>query len=976
MSKLPRTGQSWSSKRRKRFFDLTNIKKSLGSVYERLKKTGMLKNILLGVVAFGLLCIILFLGFFAYISRDLPDPNSLALREVPESTKIYDRTGEHLLYEISGDEKRTLVTLDQMPDYLLHATITAEDRKFYKHRGIDIKGIMRAVFSNITSFDPTGEGASTITQQLVKNAILTNEKSYIRKVKEILLSLALERRYEKDEILQLYLNEIPYGSRNYGIESAAQAYFKKSTKDLTLAEAATLAALPQSPSRFLNNPERLEWRKHWILDSMVEEGYITREEADAAKAESTPVVLSFSSIEAPHFVLWVKELLVEEYGERMVEQGGLTVITSLDYEKQKIAEEVVVNNKAENGERYQFNNSGLVALDPSNGHIVSMVGSADYFDDEIDGQVNVALRPLQPGSSFKPIIYAAGFEAGYTPNSILWDVETDFATSTGNYHPRNYSLNENGPVTIRKALQGSLNIPAVKMLALIGVDSGLDFAEKLHYTGFGDRSRFGLAIVLGGAEVQLIEHTAAYAAFANDGVYHEPVPILKVQTSAGDVLQEWTESEGERVMDANVARMVSDVLSDDAARAYAFGRNSNLTLPGRRVAAKTGTTNDYNDAWTMGYTPQLVTGVWTGNTDGTQMNRAGGSSAAAPIWNAYMRRALEGEPALNFTAPSIPVTGKDILDGKIPSETVTIDSVSGLLATEETPERFRETKTCGEFHTILHFVNPSNPRGDAPSNPERNPMYASWESGVQAYLERQRVKAEETGEPAMEVCEIPTESDDVHTAQNRPGVTIRQPGTNQTVQGSFEVDLRINSNRPILRVEYFVDGTLVRVDENPSGVTLQLPTWVGSGSRTLTVTAYDDVENSGTDEIKIDIQNGEVVRGISITNPFNLQTIEKSDQPYSIIIESQNIADLTSLTLSARNLWTGAESVIGEVSNPQSITSFSWTLPDEAHYVLSARATRQNGQTVDAAPIRVKVEDPAGPPGLVIDLLGGDQEEE
>lgn len=956
MNRSIKSGQSWASSRKSRGKKTAKKAGELAkTLLERIKKGNMLKNLTLGAIALFLFGAIAFLGLFAWVSRDLPDPNTLTNREIAQSTKIYDRSGEHLLYEISGDEKRTLVTIDELPDYVKYAAVTAEDRKFYDHGGIDIAGIFRAIFVNVSTFDPTGQGASTITQQLVKNAILTNEQTYVRKVKEIILALALERRYTKDEILQLYLNEIPYGSTNYGIESAANSYFDKEAKDLSIAETATLTALLKAPTTMINNPERLIERRNWIITSMAELEYISQSEADAALAEETPIVIDVTDIDAPHFVLWVKEQLEEEYGQKTVEQGGLTVITSIDYDKQLIAEEAVANNHEARSESYGFNNTGLVALDPNNGHILSMVGSVDYFDEEIDGQVNVTLRPLQPGSSFKPIIYAAGFERGYTPNSILWDTETTFPTATGPYHPRNYDLSENGPVTVRKALQGSLNITAVKMLYLVGVDAGLDFAERLGYSTFEDRSRFGLAIVLGGGEVEMLDHVGAYATFANDGVRHEPVPILKVEDANGKVLQEWQESSGEEVIDANVARLITNVLADDGARAYAFGTGSLLTLPGRTVASKTGTTNDYNDAWTVGYTPSLVAGVWSGNTDGAEMNRgSGGSSVAAPVWNEYMRRALEGSPVESFTAPSIPITGKAILDGQIPSETVVIDTASGKLATDRTPDRFREEKKCGEFHTILHFVDRSNPAGNVPSNPSKDPHYNAWEAGVQAFLVKHNEELGE-GELPMEICEIPEEEDDVHTAANEPKVEIETPDSGGDVDRSISVEIDVRAKRGVSRVEYLIDGSLVLVDSDPGGTTISLPSWVNTGSHKLTVVAYDDVDNMGSDEITIIVTEEGTLNGLSITNPFNDQSIEKTDEPYSVSVELSNPSDFQSLTVITQNVWTGETQIILDIRDPSSLNVAQWTLAAEAQYLVTARATTEDGERVDAAPIRVRV---------------------
>jgi 1A family penicillin-binding protein len=966
-------GHSWATKKKRSSSrkgpsnkNVFSSAQSTISKFLKKRRGSFYKNIALAGLAALLLGFIIFLGLFAYLSKDLPDPNELIGRNVAQSTKIYDRTGEHLLYEIAGDEKRTLVRLDEIPDYLVEATITAEDRKFYDHNGIDLWGIARAMLKNIIALD-VREGASTITQQLVKNAILTDERTITRKVKEIILSLALERRYTKDEIMQLYLNEIAYGSTNYGVQSASLAYFEKPVQDISIAEAATLAALPKQPSNYLNDPESLLARRDWILQNMHDLDYITEDEKNAALLEETPVVLSLNNIDAPHFVLWVKELLEEEFGERMVEQGGLIVTTSLDWDKQIIAEEAIENNREARSEQYDFDNSGLVALDPQSGHILAMVGSTDYFDDEIDGQVNIALRPLQPGSSFKPIIYTSAFEYGYTPNSIVWDSLTTFPTATGPYSPKNYDLQERGSVTLRKALQGSLNIPAVKVLHLVGVQSGIDFAERLHYTTFENRENFGLAIVLGGAEVKLLEHTAAYATFANDGEYREPVPILKVTKPGGSVLFEWKDQSGEQAVEKNIARMITNVLSDDGARAYAFGTGSLLTLPGRPAAAKTGTTNDYKDAWTMGYTPSLAAGVWTGNTRGAAMARgSGGSSVAAPVWNEFMRRALEGTSAEYFTSPNIPQTGKPILDGVIPSQTVTIDTISGKLATDLTPPQYRKTVTCGDFHTILTYVKPSNPLGPEPSEEGRDSHYEAWESGVQDYLVRSNESLEE-GEAAQEVCEIPTEDDDVHIASLFPQLIVRAPEQNADIGRTLDVDIFAVGPRGVDRIEYQIDGSVVAVNPYRGADRIFLPSWVTTGSHTLTVTVFDEVDNSDSEDIRIRVTEGASHAALTITNPFDLQTIERGAETYQVVIESAQMGSYISLTLEAQNLWTGASSVVHTTESPEAFTLIDWTLPDPAEYLLVSYAILEGGGRVDAAPVRVIVTDPlAGPDDLIL----------
>ncbi|MBT4856626.1 penicillin-binding protein [Candidatus Uhrbacteria bacterium] len=961
--------QTWKSGNKRR----RKPGKKLSSFLKGMNKKTLIKNILLGCVALALFGSILFLGAFAWLSKDLPDPNSLTIREIPQSTKIYDNTGEHLLYEIAGAEKRTLVTLDQIPEYVVWATITAEDRKFYEHGGIDIKGIMRAIFIDVVTLS-RAQGASTITQQLVKNAILTNEKTFTRKFKEVILSLALERRYTKDEIMQLYLNEIPYGSRNYGIQSASDSYYGLAVEELSLAQAATLASLPKAPTTYLNNPDQLETRRNWILQSMADLEHITQDEADIAMAEDTTISIEYNDIEAPHFVLWVKEQLEETYGQLQVEQGGLRVTTTIDYDKQVLANEAVTANAEARSESYGFNNSGLVSMDPDNGHILAMVGSVDYNDDEIDGKVNIAMSSLQPGSSFKPIIYTAAFERGYTPNTILWDVLTTFVTATGNYQPNNYDLEEHGPVTVRSALQGSLNIPAVKMLYLVGIEEGMDFAQRLGYSTLTDPSTVGLSMVLGGAEVTLLDHTAAYATLASEGVYHEPVSILMVKDSAGEILEEWRaeEHEGEKVLEANIARMISDVLSDNNARTPYFGASSYLALSGRPAAAKTGTTNDYNDAWTMGYTPSLVAGVWTGNTDGTTMNRgSGGSSVAAPVWNQYMNAALAGQAAEGFVSPEIPITGIAMLDGEIPSELVVLDKASGKLATERTPESYIEEKFCGDYHTILHYISPSDPLTlvDEPTDSS----YVAWEANVQEYLVRSNEELEE-GEVAKESCDIPEDKDDLHVKSNEPDIDIDEPSNHDEVDRSFRVDIDADAKRGIDRVTYWIDDVFVKQSSSKSGTTLSLPSWVEVGEHTLKVVAYDDIDNASEDKILIEVTEAGDSSQARITNPFASQEIEQSNDTYQIAVEIAGASDVSEITLTALNLWTGEETLITTVESPSSVIIVEWSVALEGDYSLSGVTTGNDEETADISPVLVSVRETLTAPDL-LDLVPEEEAE-
>ncbi|MBU1705494.1 transglycosylase domain-containing protein [Patescibacteria group bacterium] len=926
-----------------------------------------MKNLILLAVVLGVAGSLFLLGLFAFISRDLPDPNSLTERSISQSTKIYDRTGEHLLYEIFGDENRTLVKIqegfcnddDQMekdlngiPLFVLQATIAAEDRKFCSHHGFSFTGLLRAVV-----YRGKKGGGSTLTQQLVKNAILSPERTVIRKIKELLISLELERRYSKDEILQIYFNEIPYGSTYYGVQAAAQNYFGKTVDQLTLAEAATLAALPQAPTAYLNDQESLETRRNWILDGMVDLEFISREEADKAKAEITPVEVSVTNIKAPHFVFYVKEMLEEEYGQRMVEDGGLKVITTIDFEKQEAAEEAVWEGVEANGEALGFNNASLVAIDPKNGQILAMVGSKDYFDDEIDGMVNVSTRLRQPGSSIKPIVYAKAFDMGYTPNTVLWDVKTDFPTATGNYSPNNYDLKERGPIRVRDAIQGSLNIPAVKMLYMVGVENALGFAEDLGYTSFADRSRFGLAIVLGGGEVKLLEHVNAFAAFANEGVHYDPVVILKVEDAEGQVLREWKETSGYKVMDENVARMMTNVLSDNAARTPFFGSNSPLTLGGRPVAAKTGTTNDYHDAWTVGYTPSLAAGVWGGNNDNAEMHRgAGGSTVAGPIWNSFMRKALEGEAVESFTAPNIPITGKAVLDGQLEQKQVTVDKITGKLATEYTPPQYKEEKLFAQYHSLLHYVDRSDVLGAAPGKPDQDPYYKNWEAAIEIWIQK---KQEETGVEIMR-AEAPTEFDDVHVPENFPSVQINSPRDNTDINDrGVMIEVEAEAARGVARVEFYLDGFFLGYDQYfPYNLQAIIPNTVERGYHTLKVVAYDDVGNSGSDTEGLRIMSEAAASGFEIIDPKNGQTIEWSEgqNEFDVVVSIDQPTKYRLVTVLAQPIGLGDQQSVAAKINPESpFLTFTWGLPSSGDWALRAVAEEKNGGQLETAGIVVHV---------------------
>ena len=786
------------------------------------------------------------LGLVAWYSRDLPDPSNLSRRMAQASTKIYDRTGQTLLYEISGDQKSTPIKLADLPSVVKNATLVAEDRDFYSHRGFDLKGIARALLVDLLRGGRV-QGGSTITQQLVKNTIVGGEKTWRRKIQELILSYRIEQRFSKDQILEMYFNSIPYGGSAYGIEAAANMYFKKSAKDLSPAEAVLLAALPKAPSYlspYGSHRDELLARQRYVIEEMAKLGYFSPSEAEAAKTGELKFVPFKEGILAPHFVFYVKELLSEQFGERLVETGGLKIITTLDLYKQKIAEEEVAAGAAKNEKKYGGNNAALVALDPKNGQVLAMVGSRDYFAEEYDGNVNVTLRPRQPGSSFKPIVYATAFMRGYAPETILYDVVTTFKTDTKDYTPHNYDGQEHGPVSIRQALAGSLNIPAVKTLYLAGVDNVLDLAARLGYTTFDERSRFGLSLVLGGGEVKLLEHTAAFQAFARDGVYNPTTPILRVEDSHGQVLASF-EPNPQTILPQNVARQITSIISDNVSRSFIFGSQSPLVLGDRPIAAKTGTTNDWHDGWTIGYTPSLVAGVWAGNNNNKAMARgADGVLVAAPIWNAFMKRVLGDTPQEVFVQPDPVLPEKPILRGVLVSEEkVVIDRASGKRATELTPASYREEKTYKELHEILHYVKRDDPLGPPPENPADDPNYASWETALARWAKENNLAG---GELA------PQEYDDLHTLASQPQLTITAPVTGETIRGqSLSVKISASAPRGLKGIKYYLDGSLLGEISGTGELEFLVPLSSAStstGFHTLRLEAFDDIDNTRSEE--------------------------------------------------------------------------------------------------------------------------------
>ncbi|HSH02929.1 MAG TPA: transglycosylase domain-containing protein [Anaerolineae bacterium] len=576
--------------------------------------------------------------------------NTARDRQTFETTVITDRNGE-VLWEIFGEGNRTSVPITAIPQSLINATIAVEDDTFYDNIGVDAPSLIAALIANFQRSDQErAVGGSTITQQLVRHLAFDYEErtavSYNRKTKEIVLAWLMTRDYTKDEILELYLNEIYYGNLAYGIEAAAQTYFEKSAADLTLAEASFLAALPQSPVELdpLSNYQGAKERQWIVLNLMAEEGYVDSSQIENIYLQQFQFQPLEVSLKAPHFSVYVRQQLEEQFGAETVANGGLHVTTSLDLQYQRLADLLTRQHLNSLPADRNMTNAALVALKPTTGEILAMVGSADYYNESIDGHVNITLSPQQPGSSIKPLTYAAALspdpETGlplWQPADILWDVPVTYDQFGGpTYEPVNYDGRFHGPVRLRTALANSYNIPALLLLQDITVERFLPFAQKMGINSWGeDASRYGLSLTLGGGEVTPLELTSAYAVFANEGYYIPPVAILEVRRK-DQILYSYQPPEGDLVLDPRTAYLITDILDDDAARVPAMGRGNVLDLP-FPAAAKTGTTNDFRDNWTVGYTPGLVVSVWTGNTDNTPMVNVSGLTGAAPLWSDYMK---------------------------------------------------------------------------------------------------------------------------------------------------------------------------------------------------------------------------------------------------------------------------------------------------------------------------------------------------
>ncbi len=745
------------------------------------------------VLRFTLLAGVTSAGVFVAwaIFATIPSIETIENRSVAESTKIYDRTGNVLLYDVHGAVRRTEVPFNDISPSIRNATVAIEDASFYQHFGFRPLAFLRAILVNLHLMPGfRGQGGSTITQQVIKNTLLTADKTPIRKAKEIVLAIKLERIATKDEILNIYLNETSYGGTIFGVEEASQYFFNKSAKEVSLAEAAYLAALPQAPTRYSpygNHKDELEARKNLVLSRMHDLGYIN----DTEYADASQSVVQFNEraevgIKAPHFVFYVREYLEEKYGADVVANEGLRVITTLDWDLQQKAEEIVAKHAPNMLTNFNASNQGLVAIDPKTGQILTMVGSNDFANEQY-GQVNVTTAHRQPGSSFKPFVYATAFEKGYTPETVVFDVQTQFSTSCAPsdigkkdppcYSPDNYDGVFHGPMKLRDALAMSMNIPAVKTLYLAGVQDSIETARDMGITTLVDAARYGLTLVLGGGEVTLLEMTSAYSVFANDGVRNPPVGIVRVEDSHGDALEEYEQQET-RALDAQVARQINDVLSDNIARTPEFGANSPLYFPGYDVADKTGTTNDYRDVWIVGYTPGISVGAWAGNNDNTEMERRIAAFIIAPMWHEFVEYALTKYPSDDF-APPAPEPDYNSLPPVLRGE-------------------WNANPSLG-VHDILYWVNKENPRQGGSS--QGDGQFPYWEYAVAAWANGGFGASSSTA-PGLPGA--------------LPGFAIASPNPNITLPFQpFPAFVEYETTLGVRSVSYYLDNEFVGISNQP-----------------------------------------------------------------------------------------------------------------------------------------------------------------
>ena len=676
----------------------------------------------------------------------IPDLATLRAQALVQSTKIYDRTGNVLLFDLNPNIKRTVVPFDQISQNLKNATLAIEDASFYSHTGVRPLSFIRAAFVNLIS-GSFKEGGSTITQQVIKNSLLTPDKTISRKIKEWVLSIRLEQIADKDTIFNLYLNSIPYGGNHFGIEEASQAFFGKKSIDLGIAESAYLAAIPKAPTHYSpygKYPKDLEARKNLVLKRMLDNKFISKDEyAEAIEEKVAFQPGGNQGIKAPHFVMFIKSYLENKYGVDKVESGGLKVITTLDYTMQQKGEELAKKYGLQNEKDFNASNAALVAIDPKTGQILTMVGSRDYFDKNINGNFNVVTsQNRQPGSTFKPFVYAESFNQGYTPDTLMFDAKIQFSTACAPnnltsvspcYSPNNYDGAFRGPISVRNALAGSVNVPAVEMLYMVGINKAIELSKAMGITSLTDSNQYGLTLVLGGGEVSPIDMTDAYGVFATGGIRNPHTGILSVQDNDGAVLEQYTQN-STQILPEQTALQISDILNDNVARSSEYGLNSPLYFPGKDVAVKTGTTNNFVDAWIVGYTPNVVVTAWAGNNDGAPMAKKIAGFIVAPLWRAFMNEILPTLPDEQFKTPDpVDQTIKPILRGIWPS-TQNQTVFGNAVYSTTTGALIQQNSGVPEQHSLLYYVDKKDPLGPAPINPQNDPQFQNWEYGVRNWF--------------------------------------------------------------------------------------------------------------------------------------------------------------------------------------------------------------------------------------------------
>ena len=811
----------------------------------------------LGVTLFLLVIFSLISGgiVLAFFSRDLPRPDRI-VRGEGFATKIFDRNGK-LIYDVFKKEKRTPVELEKVPLYLRQATVAIEDKDFYKHKGFDVRGWIRSIFY-IFRYRRLA-GGSTVTQQLVKNVLLSNERTISRKIKEFILALEIERLYSKDQILQMYLNESSYGGTASGVEEAAETYFGKSVSELDLVESAILAGLPQRPSYYSplgNQPVAYIQRTKDVLRRMREDNYITPEQEKEA-VELLPTIefkKEKGTLKAPHFVMYVKKLLEEKYGEQMVEEGGLRVTTTLDLDFQESSQATLAAEIAK-VEKIHITNGAALVMDPKTGEILAMVGSKDYDDPDYDGKVNVVTSLRQPGSAIKPVTYVTALKKGYTLSSLLMDIKTVFpgGADRPEYVPENYDLKEHGPLQVRFALGSSINITAVKMLAKIGLRSMLETAFEMGISTLEpteeNLKRLGLAVTLGGGEVRLLELVSAYCTFANDGKKVEPIAILKVTDMNENVLEEHIDHPKRQVISPQQAFLISNVLADNNARLLTFGENNALVISGRQVAVKTGTTNDKRDNWTIGWTPQVIVGVWVGNNDNSAMKEvASGVSGAAPIWRKILLNYLKNKPVDDFEIPANIVTQEvDLVSGYkahdgFPSRMEYF--IKGTEPQEEDPAhlKLKVCKSSGKLATPVDIARNEYEEKEFLVFKEEDPTAAEggvnkWQEAINGWIASQ---SDSKYHPPTEMCET----------EDQIEVRINNPQDHSQVETNFKIKIEPILTNEVVKIEIYIDGNL---KETLTSTPYERDLNLSEGTHTLKVRVQDNKGNIGEREIKIGV---------------------------------------------------------------------------------------------------------------------------